>query len=475
MSDPPVAAPKPPRSHRAKPAPVAAPTPVAPPLTAPGLLPPASRADDALTGALGADDALVDALGVDDDLDADLLAPSDSAEVVDPTSSDIVAVAAEVPVVEEELERVIEHTLHMDGMSVDDPVRLYLREIGKTALLKAPDEQGLAGRMAAGRDANKQLEEMGYRSPVPDWAASASSSTVHVSTFGPRDGVQITAVTTSVPLTTVHTEVAPDAAPEAAAALEAEVKRLLILRDSGIAAKQQLVQANLRLVVSIARRYLGRGLSLLDLIQEGNIGLMRAADKFDPKRGFKFSTYATWWIRQAITRAISDQGRTIRLPVHVSEMVARLRRETHQLQQTLQREPTEEELATALGITAGKVRRIMEIAKQPVSLESPLDDAEDSFLGDFIEDDRIATPMEEASRQLLREEVHNVLQHLSERERRIVELRYGLIDGKQRTLEEVAHEFQITRERIRQIETKILRKLRHQRFGGSKLQGYLND
>ena len=437
--------------------------------------PPAPAVPAPLASPLETDLLLPDALAVaDDDLGAESLAAPDIAEVPEPTPSDIVAVEKEVVVEEEELERVIEHTLHMDGMSVDDPVRLYLREIGKTPLLKAPDEQGLAGRMALGREANKQLEELGYRSPVPDWADSASSSTVHVSTFGPRDGVQITAVTTTVPSTTVHAVVGPDAAPDAAAEVT-RIKDLVAVRDSGIAAKQQLVQANLRLVVSIARRYLGRGLSLLDLIQEGNIGLMRAADKFDPKRGFKFSTYATWWIRQAITRAISDQGRTIRLPVHVSEMVARLRRETHQLQQTLQREPTEEELATALGITAGKVRRIMEIAKQPVSLESPLDDAEDSFLGDFIEDDRIATPMEEASRQLLREEVHNVLQHLNDRERKIIELRYGLNDGKQRTLEEVAQEFSITRERIRQIETKILRKLRHQRFGGSKLQGYLND
>ncbi len=454
MSDPLPASPKPARSRvKRTGAPAPAPVPVA------------VEAD------LNLSDPLVTA---DDELEAEPAALLDIAEVPEPSPSEIVAVAKDVAVEEEELERVIERTLHMDGMSVDDPVRLYLREIGKTALLKAPDEQGLAGRMAEGRAANKQLEELGYRSPVPDWADSASSSTVHVSTFGPRDGVQITAVTTAVPLTTVHAVVGPDAAPDAAAEI-ARIKELVAVRDSGIAAKQQLVQANLRLVVSIARRYLGRGLSLLDLIQEGNIGLMRAADKFDPTRGFKFSTYATWWIRQAITRAISDQGRTIRLPVHVSEMVARLRRETHQLQQTLQREPTEEELATALGITAGKVRRIMEIAKQPVSLESPLDDAEDSFLGDFIEDDRIATPMEEASRQLLREEVHNVLQHLNERERRIVELRYGLIDGKQRTLEEVAQEFKITRERIRQIETKILRKLRHQRFGGSKLQGYLND
>ena len=410
----------------------------------------------------------------DNVLEPELEAAPDIAELPDPPEAELVAVAKEVDVESEELERVIERTLHMDGMSVDDPVRLYLREIGKTALLKAPDEQALAQRMEAGRKANARLEELGYHSPVPDWAEAASSSTVHVSNFG-RNNIQIATVTTNVPVTTVQAVVSPEISHEEAAEAKAEVMRLLITRDSGIAAKQQLVQANLRLVVSIARRYLGRGLSLLDLIQEGNIGLMRAADKFDYNRGFKFSTYATWWIRQAITRAISDQGRTIRLPVHVSEMVARLRRETHQLQQTLQREPTEDELAKALDISPAKVRRIVEIAKQPVSLESPLDDAEDSFLGDFIEDSTVATPIEEASRQLLREEVRKVLMNLSERERKIVELRYGLVDGKQRTLEEVAQEFRITRERIRQIETKILRKLRHQRFGGSKLQAYLND
>jgi RNA polymerase primary sigma factor len=400
-------------------------------------------------------------------------AAPDRADQTEPEAAEIVAVAKEVAVPEEELERVIEHTLHMDGVSVDDPVRLYLREIGKTALLKADDETKLAMRMATGRKANLRLEELGYHSPVPDWADTAASSTVRVSTYGREDARALAAKAAA--LVTAPPVIVPELSAEAAAEAKAEVMRLLAERDSGIAAKQQLVQANLRLVVSIARRYLGRGLSLLDLIQEGNIGLMRAADKFDYNRGFKFSTYATWWIRQAITRAISDQGRTIRLPVHVSEMVARLRRETHALQQSLQREPTEEELATALGITPSKVRRFMEIAKQPVSLESPLDDAEDSFLGDFIEDDKVATPVEEASRQLLREEVRKVLMNLSERERKIVELRYGLVDGKQRTLEEVAQEFRITRERIRQIETKILRKLRHQRFGGSKLQAYLND
>ncbi|MGI8588564.1 MAG: sigma-70 family RNA polymerase sigma factor [Chloroflexia bacterium] len=407
---------------------------------------------------------------------ADLeIAPApDISDLPDPPEDEIIAVAKEVEVPEAELELVIERTLHSDSVSVDDPVRLYLREIGKTALLKAPEETKLAIRMEEGRQANARLTEMGYRAPVPDWAEVATSGTVHVSAFGRRD-VQVATVTTKVPITTVQAVISPELSREEAEAHKAELSRLLAKRDGGIAAKQQLVQANLRLVVSIARRYLGRGLSLLDLIQEGNIGLMRAADKFDYNRGFRFSTYATWWIRQAITRAISDQGRTIRLPVHISEMVARLRRETHTLQQRLQREPTEEELAQALGTTALRVRQIMEIAKQPVSLEAPLDDTEDSFLGDLIEDERVATPVEEASRQLLREEVHKVLQNLSERERQIIELRYGLLDGKPRTLEEVAKHFNITRERIRQIETKIMRKLRHQRFGGTTLQSYLND
>ena len=376
-------------------------------------------------------------------------------EELDPPEAELAAVVPE-EVSEEELAKVIEHTLQAEGAGdmVADTVRLYLREIGATALLKADDETRLAERMQRGREAEARLEALGiYDSTVPNWAAATSSTAL------PRNGAA------RPPL--------PPASDDPA--VRAEIDRLKAERDSGNRAKQQLVQANLRLVVSIARRYLGRGLSLLDLIQEGNLGLMRAADKFDYNRGFKFSTYATWWIRQAITRAISDQGRTIRLPVHVSELVARLRRATHQLQQELQREPSEEELARELHTTPRKVRQIMEIAKQPVSLEAPLDESEDSFLGDFIEDDRVATPLEEAQRQLLREEVRKVLAQLSERERKIVELRFGLEDGKQRTLEEVAQEFGITRERIRQIETKILRKLRHQRYGGIKLQSYLSD
>jgi RNA polymerase primary sigma factor len=340
---------------------------------------------------------------------------------------------AHVEVVEEErtedLEKDVERALNMEGISVDDPVRIYLREIGRTALLKSPDESALAEKMALGRQAIADLELL--------------------QEAGRETGAD---------------------SPE----LEEQRLRLLQLREEGARAKQQLVQANLRLVVSIARRYIGRGLSLLDLIQEGNIGLMKAADKFDHVKGFKFSTYATWWIRQAITRAISDQSRTIRLPVHVTEMVTRLRRAAHELQQKLLREPTEEELGAELNMSAERVRKILDMARHPASLDAPMEEGEDSFLGDFIEDERTATPMEEASRQMLKEQVDDILCKLTEREREILTMRYGLRDDRPRTLEEVAKAFGITRERIRQIETRILRKLRYARYGASKLRGYLD-
>lgn len=345
---------------------------------------------------------------------------------------DAAALAGVAEVVEvehpEELEKDIDRALNMEGVSVDDPVRIYLREIGRTALLKSENEYDLAQKMAEGRQAAAILESMGV-------------DLTKLDSFVPQDD---------------------------------ETRKMVLTLKEGKRAKEILVQANLRLVVSIARRYIGRGLSLLDLIQEGNIGLMKAADKFDHVKGFKFSTYATWWIRQAITRAISDQSRTIRLPVHVTEMVTRLRRAAHELQQELLREPTEEELGKKLDISAEKVRKILDMARHPASLDAPMEEGEDNFLGDFIEDERTATPMEEASRQMLKEQVDDILGKLTERERHILQMRYGLMDDRPRTLEEVAKAFGITRERIRQIETRILRKLRYARYGASKLRGYLD-
>jgi RNA polymerase primary sigma factor len=350
----------------------------------------------------------------------------------DENEPDAAALAGVAEVVEvdhpEELEKDIDRALNMEGVSVDDPVRIYLREIGRTALLKSENEYDLAQKMAEGRQAVAILEAMGV-------------DLTKLDSFKPEDD---------------------------------ETRKLVLTLKEGKRAKEILVQANLRLVVSIARRYIGRGLSLLDLIQEGNIGLMKAADKFDHVKGFKFSTYATWWIRQAITRAISDQSRTIRLPVHVTEMVTRLRRAAHELQQELLREPTEEELGKKLDISAEKVRKILDMARHPASLDAPMEEGEDNFLGDFIEDERTATPMEEASRQMLKEQVDDILGKLTERERHILQMRYGLMDDRPRTLEEVAKAFGITRERIRQIETRILRKLRYARYGASKLRGYLD-
>lgn len=306
-----------------------------------------------------------------------------------------------------------------DGPSgVGDSVRLYLQEIGATKLLTMKEEVWLAQRIEKGKLAEMEI---------------ASNEAI------------------------------------------SRAVRISLLADISDAdkARSHLIQANLRLVVSVAKRYVGRGLSFLDLIQEGNIGLMKATEKFDHTRGFKFSTYATWWIRQAITRAISDQSRTIRLPVHVGETINRVRKTSHRLQQILEREPTESEIARAMDIADEKVRQVMDVSRHPVSLEAPVGKEGDAFLGDFIEDQTMPQPLELASQELLKDQIAEALRKLTDRERRIIVLRFGLEDGKFRTLEEVGREFGITRERIRQIEAKALRKLRHPSYS-RQLRGYLD-
>lgn len=303
---------------------------------------------------------------------------------------------------------------------VNDSVRMYLQEIGETDLLSMEEEVWLATRMERGLAAVSRMER------------------------------------------------------QAGKLSETELLDLEADKADGEAARVHLIQANLRLVVSVAKKYVGRGLSFLDLIQEGNIGLMKATDKFDYHRGFKFSTYATWWIRQAITRAISDQSRTIRLPVHVGETINRVKKTSHRLQQILEREPSQEEIAKAMCVTLAKVRQMQDVSRHPMSLESPVGSEGDAFLGDFVEDENMPAPLELASHEMLRDHIVEALHRLTERERRIVVLRYGLEDGQFRTLEEVGREFGITRERIRQIEAKALRKLRTPE-SMAPLHGYLDS
>ncbi|MBR6755711.1 MAG: RNA polymerase sigma factor RpoD [Peptococcaceae bacterium] len=322
------------------------------------------EADDAITDeSIDTENLMIEALEIDDDI------PADEVE------EDIVDLDLSVP----------------EGVGIDDPVRMYLKEIGRVPLLTAEEEVALAKRMEQGDEE----------------------------------------------------------------------------------AKKQLAEANLRLVVSIAKRYVGRGMLFLDLIQEGNLGLIKAVEKFDYGKGFKFSTYATWWIRQAITRAIADQARTIRIPVHMVETINKLIRVSRQLLQELGRDPTPEEIAAAMEIPVERVREIQKVAQEPVSLETPIGEEEDSHLGDFIEDEEAPAPAEAASYILLKEQLESVLDTLTPREEKVLRLRFGLDDGRSRTLEEVGQEFGVTRERIRQIEAKALRKLRHP-SRSRKLKDYLD-
>ena len=319
-------------------------------------------------------------------------------------------------------EEIVDPNTLVDSFGIDDPVRMYLKEIGKVNLLTSDEEIELAQSMDAGNAAKAQLEEL---------------------------------------------EKAGEEIPQD---VKAELDKAI---KKGERAKQRLAEANLRLVVSIAKRYVGRGMQFLDLIQEGNLGLIKAVEKFDYTKGYKFSTYATWWIRQAITRAIADQARTIRIPVHMVETINKVIRVSRQLLQELGHDPSPEEISEEMNMPVDKVREILKIAQEPVSLETPIGEEEDSHLGDFIPDEDASEPSEAASYTLLKEQLIDVLDTLTPREEKVLKLRFGLEDGRTRTLEEVGKEFNVTRERIRQIEAKALRKLRHP-SRSKKLKDFLN-
>jgi RNA polymerase primary sigma factor len=340
----------------------------------------------------------------------------DTSEVIEaePGEEELAEVEEESPITGE----LIQDDAYLSAIDADDTIGLYLKEVGRVPLLTAPQEVSLAKRIERGKLARESL------------ARGVSN-------------------------------------PERSI----DLQRLI---EDGWGAREHLITANSRLVISVAKKYMGRGVPFLDLIQEGNIGLIRAAKKFDYRRGHKFSTYATWWIRQAVTRAIADQGRTIRVPVHMGDQINKLLRVSHQLTQELGRDPSPEELGVVLGVSSKKVENMIQVARRPISLETPTDEEEDSVLGDFIEDEESPAPSEAATRNLLRQQLEEVLSSLPPREVRILQLRYGLLDGQSYTLEEVGRKMGVTRERVRQIEAQALSRLRHPTHR-RKLRDYITE